>query len=106
MAFDSDNTAGFLLSTGLIMNLFPEIKVLANQVTVNDNWASEYIKRVGLKLGAGGDVGEGSSRFIGGAGLQIARFSIWGIYQEREDRFVAAISASDLDWVKEMLPFF
>lgn len=106
MTFDSDNTAGFLLSTGLLMNLFPKVNVLNNQVSAEDNWASGYIKRVGLKLGAGGDVGEGGSRFIGGAGLQIASFSIWGIYQEREDRFVAAISASDLDWVKKILPFF
>jgi len=98
---------GGVLSAGLLHHFFPSVKVVddeAGAVKIGESFASRYLEASGIKVGAGAH-GE-DFHWMAGLGLQVSSFSLWGMYTWEEERFDLALSLSDLDVVKALLPIF
>lgn len=104
--FDGDETAGALLALGWLYNFFPGISPSGNGgINVRESFASQWLRRTGVRAGAGVDF-EDNPRFIGGFGVQVRAWTVWGVYSERDSEWYAAIGLSDWEWLKPYLPLF
>jgi len=104
--FDGDETAGALLALGWLYNYFPSISPAGDGgINVRDSFASQWLRRTGVRAGAGVDF-EDNPRFIGGFGVQVRAWTAWGVYSERDSEWYAAIGLSDWEWLKPYLPWF
>lgn len=100
---------GVLLSAGLLYNFFPEIKEYglgSDAITVQDGLLSRWVRRTGLRAGVGMDMTEDREALITGAGLQVAAFTFWGVYNTKDYNWRTAVGISDLTWIKKVLPLF
>jgi len=75
---NSDNDLGGLVALGLVYNFFPTIDAQKNppNIYMNDSWRSKYLKRVGLRFGAGATFDEGDALI--GSGIQERRIFDFG----------------------------
>lgn len=106
LLFDGDETAGALLALGLLYNNFPVITPTRDGgIHIRDSLASKWLRRSGIRVGAGVDF-EDNPRFIGGFGIQIRAWTAWGVYSDRDEEWYAAIGLSDWEWLKPYLPMF
>jgi hypothetical protein len=106
LLFDGDETAGVLLALGWLFNYFPSVAPTGDgNINVRDSFASQWLRRSGVRAGAGVDF-EDNPRFIGGFGLQIRAWTVWGIYSDRDSEWYAAIGLSDWEWLIPYLPWF
>jgi hypothetical protein len=106
---ENDNHPGVLLAGGLLYNFFPLVSQSPDdsfQAKIDDDLWSKYLKRTGLKLGVGALFNDPNTEFLSGVGLQMRVWSFWGVYSTGHSRFSLAVSLSDWDWVKKLLPFF
>ena len=74
-------------------------------IDIRDSLASKWLRRSGIRVGAGVDF-EDNPRFIGGFGIQIRAWTAWGVYSDRDEEWYAAIGLSDWEWLKPYLPWF
>lgn len=98
---------GGIFSAGLLYRFFPAVKVVddeAGAVKISETFASKYLEALGLKVGVGAH-GE-DFEWMAGLALQVASFSLWGMYTWEEERVDLAVSLSDLDVVEALLPIF
>lgn len=106
---ENGNHPGVLAAAGLLYNFFPMVGQSQDdkfQATVEDDLFSKYLKRTGLKLGAGALFDDPDTEFLAGLGLQLRAWSLWGVYSTGESRYSLALSLSEWDWLKKALPFF
>lgn len=104
--FDGEETAGALLALGWLYNFFPAISPSENGgINIRDSFASKWLRRTGVRAGAGVDFAD-DPRFIGGFGAQVRAWTLWTVYSERESEWYAAIGLSDWEWLKPYLPWF
>lgn len=104
-----ENDCGVLLATGLLYNLFPSIETGGfgeSSIAVKDTFGSKWIRRVGLRAGVGMDIVKDHQSLIAGGGMQIAVFTLWGVYHAEDSDWRVAVGMNDFTWVKEVLPFF
>ncbi len=104
--FDGDETAGALLALGWLYNFFPAISPSeGGGINIRDSFASKWLRRTGVRAGAGADFAD-DPRFIGGFGAQVRAWTLWTVYSERESEWYVAIGLSDWEWLKPYLPWF
>lgn len=104
--FDGDETAGALLALGWLYNHFPSVTPTGDgNINIRDSFASRWLRRSGVRAGAGVDF-EDNPRFIGGFGVQVRAWTVWGLYSDRDSEWYAAIGLSDWEWLKPYLPWF
>lgn len=106
---EDDNKTGVLLAGGLLYNFFPLVSQSNEdkfQAITKDDNRSKYLKRTGLKVGAGAMFDDPKTEFLAGLGFQMRACSLWGVYSTGDSSFSLAVSLSDWDWVKKTLPFF
>ena len=104
--FDGDETAGALLALGWLLNYFPSISPAGDgDINIQDSFASRWLRRSGVRAGAGVDF-EDNPRFIGGFGVQVRAWTVWSIYSDRGSEWYVAIGLSDWEWLKPYLPWF
>lgn len=107
---NDDNDAGALLALGALFNFFPHVNENPENPfdpDIEPTWASEHLKRMGLKLGWGFQVPEGGRpRALYGAGWQVRALTAWAVYSTRDDEWTWAGGLSDLGWLKGLIPVF
>ena len=107
---EDHNRPGALATAGMLYNFFPEVSAQDGenrfQPLVKHDFWSRNLKRAGLKLGAGALFDDPKTEFLAGVGLQLRVWSLWGVYSTGESRYSLAVSLSDWDWVKKLLPLF
>lgn len=104
-SFADETELGAVAAIGLTRHFFPEFE--GASATVKETPLSEWVKRAGVRIGAGvlDHPGE-SPDFATGAAIQLGSFSVWGLYNFEEDDFSVAIGAADFGFVKDLLPVF
>jgi len=106
VVFDGDETLGALFALGWLYTAFPTITATDDGgIHTQETLASKWLRRTGLRLGAGVDLND-DPHFIGGIGLQIRAWTLWSIYREEPSEWYAAIGLSDGEWLKPYLPAF
>lgn len=98
------NMTGILFSLGTIYNFFPEVVMDSQSPLVNETFASSKLKRMGLKLGAGGRMRDAFGWMAGG-GLQVRAITVWGLYSFDREQFEVAFGLADISWLKYVLPY-
>lgn len=104
---NSDKDLGGLVALGLVFNFFPEVDIDAEnplKVDTNTTFWSKYVKRVGLRLGAGATFDQGNALI--GSGIQVQAFTVWGVFNTDDSEWYAAVGISEWDWIKKYLPYF
>ena len=95
---------GILFSFGPIYNFFPELLQENDDVKVKETFYSKYLKRTGIKLGAGGRF-EDDFLWHAGAGIQVRAFTFWSLYSFENKKVYYAVGINDLSWVKFFIPY-
>jgi hypothetical protein len=98
------NITGVIFSLGTIYNFFPDVATGGGEAVAKDNFVSGKLKRMGLKLGAGGRLKE-KFEWMAGAGLQLRAVTIWGLYGFDEKKGEIAFGLNDISWLKYLLPY-
>lgn len=102
---DDGLSKGLLVSTGLLLHLFPEVEVDGFQARNEESFWSEYLKRVGLRIGAGVGWERGEAgAFVLGAGLQLRSFSAWAVHDFEQDDTSLMLGLSDLGFLQDWIP--
>ena len=104
-SFSDETELGAVASIGLTRHFFPQFE--DGSATVQETPLSEWVKRAGVRIGAGilDHPGENPD-FATGAAIQLGSFSVWGLYNFEEEDFSVAIGAADFEFVKDLLPVF
>lgn len=99
----SANDAGALLTIGQVLNFFPHFGEDGTGSAVTDTWASDYVRRLGARVGLGAKFG-GDAALLAGCGVQVRVFTIWCVYDVRDEKWDVALGLSEWGWIEKWLP--
>jgi hypothetical protein len=104
LAFDNGPQAALLGTVGLSYTFFPGLDLLQTPPTFDESLLSKYLQKSGVRLGAGPGQFDGQRiRLLLGAGIQVNAIAIWALYQPVDEKFMLAVSASDLSKLKDVM---
>lgn len=102
---DDELSEGLLLSTGLLYHLFPAVSVQGFEARSQESLWSKYLKRIGLRVGAGIGFEDGESGdFVLAAGLQVRSLTAWAVRDFEQDETTVMLGLSDLGFLEDWLP--
>ncbi|MDD2898786.1 MAG: hypothetical protein PHI31_08735 [Desulfuromonadaceae bacterium] len=90
-------------SAGLSYAFFPDVRHNGTSAVFNETFWSKWLQKSGGRLGVGAGQVENKTRFLAGAGVQIASAGLWGIYEPERRTFMFGISAADLSKLKKVV---
>lgn len=102
---ESDENPALFGTFGMVYHFFPEYEPQLFEANPREGFASQWIQRIGVRVGAGAqDRDDEGADFVYGAGLQVRSFTLWGTHNPESSEFGFGIGVSDLEWIKGAIP--
>lgn len=91
---------------GLSNTLFPRVLGSGADRTLEETFASSWVRKWGVRLGAGAIRVDGDTRFVTGPGVQVNALAIWALYQPYDDSVRLAVGVSNLAKLQKAIGWF
>jgi hypothetical protein len=98
--------AAIMGTAGLSHAYFPSVDRSSVPPAFQESFASEWLKKSGLRVGAGAGRFDGKTRFLLGPGIQVNALGVWGLYDPKDKSWMLGLSTADLSKLKKMLGWF
>ena len=104
VAFRGGAQPAIVGALGLSYTFFPRL----NRATMklDPTPESKWLKKTGVRLGAGAGRFDDHTRFLIGPGVQISALAIWGLYSPKDKSMMLGLSTADLSKLKKVFGYF
>jgi len=106
MAFENGTQPAILGTAGLSYAFFPTVNRATTPVTFSESVWSRYLQKSGGRVGVGVGQFDDKTRLVLGAGVQVYAAGLWALYEPDEQKFMFAVSMSDLSKIKKIIGGF
>jgi hypothetical protein len=106
ITFESNSQLAILLTVGLSYVYFPDINRTTTVPSFNESFWSKYLKKSGVRIGAGAGFSDEQNQLLLGAGTQVNAIALWVLYEPNEKKVLFAAGISDLSKIRKVVGWF
>ena len=98
--------AAIMGTAGLSYAYFPTVDRSSVPPAFQETAASKWLKKSGLRAGAGAGRFDRKTRLLVGPGIQLNALGVWGLYEPKGKNWMLGLSTADLSKLKKALGWF